>query len=62
MTKDLLSLCKSIIQTLDVKGRAGCINPSWEGFQNGNGTEVGKDIETLIRKAKRLEKKYGTDK
>lgn len=48
------TLAKSVIEVLDIKARAGSTEPSWLGFQNGNGTEIGKEIEALIRKAKRL--------
>lgn len=47
-------LAEDVIKTLDVKSRAGCIDRSWKGHTNGNGTEIGKDIERVIKKAKRL--------
>lgn len=49
------SLAQSVIDILDVKCRKGCDenHKKWDGFQNGNGTECGKDIERLIKKAKR---------
>lgn len=55
-----ITLAETIVKILDKKARAGCSNPSWEGYQNGNGTEVGKDIEKLIRKAKRILFKFKT--
>lgn len=47
-------LAKNIIKILDKKGRAGCNNQGWAGFENGNGTEIGVDIERLIKQAKRF--------
>lgn len=47
------SLAQMVIDVLDIKGRAGCNDKSWIGFQNGNGTEIGSDIERLIKKAKK---------
>lgn len=47
-------LAERVIKVLDVKARAGCNNPSWVGYSNGNGTEIGVDIERLIKHAKRL--------
>lgn len=53
---ELESLASRVIKILDIKAKRGCIE-SWEGYQNGNGIEVGKDIEALIRKSKRILKK-----
>ena len=49
-------LATRIIDILDKKCRNGCEgeNYTWVGFQNGNGTECGVDIERLIKYAKRL--------
>jgi predicted Zn-dependent protease len=51
-----VSLAKDIVNILEIKCLAGCSekHKTWQGFQNGNGTDVGKDIERLIRKAKRI--------
>ena len=50
----------NLISILDVKARKGCNDKtiSWVGIQNGNGVEIGVDIEKLIRKAKKYTKKY----
>lgn len=40
-----------------VKSLRGCEVKNWVGFQNGNGTDVGQDIERLIKRAER-EQKY----
>jgi len=49
-------LAEKVINVLDKKCRNGCTGEhyTWEGFQNGNGTECGVDIERLIKQAKRL--------
>ena len=47
-------LAKKVIEILDKKCRKGCTDPTWVGFQNGNGSECGIDIERLIKQAKRL--------
>ena len=49
-------LAEKVIEILDKKCRNGCTGEhyTWEGFQNGNGTECGVDIERLIKQAKRL--------
>jgi hypothetical protein len=53
---ELESLSNKVINILDVKAKSGLNKDhnKWDGFTNGNGTEVGKDIESLIKKAKRL--------
>ena len=47
-------LAETVINVMDKKGKAGCKDPTWIGFQNGNGTEIGVDIERLIKQAKRF--------
>ena len=51
-------IIKSIIKILDEKAHKGSDNKVWFGFQNGNGEEVGKDIERLIIKSKKYIQKY----
>ena len=41
-----------VISTLEVKALDGCKNMAWSGFENGNGEEVGKEIDELIKTAK----------
>ena len=50
----------NLISILDIKARKSCNDKisSWIGVQNGNGVEIGVDIEKLIRKAKKYTKKY----
>jgi len=51
----LLSLCKAVVDVLETKASGGKHNPApWEGYENCNGTEVGKDIDRLIRRCKRI--------
>lgn len=50
---DGVRLAQTVIKVLDVKARAGCKEQSWIGYSNGNGTEIGVDIERLIKQAKR---------
>ena len=56
---DAIQIFHNILDVMDVKAREGCdpsytnLNLSWEGFENGNGVEIGKDIEKFIRKIKK---------
>lgn len=47
---------KEVIRILDKKANRGCSQQSWEGFENGNGEEIGTHIDKLIRKAKKIVK------
>jgi hypothetical protein len=49
-----VSLAELVVKILDEKSHRGCDNKVWFGFQNGNGEEVGKDIERIIIKAKKF--------
>lgn len=40
-----VSLAELVVKILDEKAHRGCENKVWFGFQNGNGEEVGKDID-----------------
>jgi hypothetical protein len=53
----LNGLSSTLIQVLKVKSLRGCEVKNWLGFQNGNGTDIGQDIERLIKRAER-EQKY----
>ena len=53
----LNGLSSALIQVLKVKSLRGCKVKNWLGFENGNGTDVGQDIERLIKRAER-EQKY----
>lgn len=51
---EAICLAEKVIEILDKKCRKGCKNSTWIGFQNGEGTECGIDIEHLIKQAKQL--------
>lgn len=53
---EAIGIAEKVIEILDKKCRRGCTNHTWIGFQNGNGTECGVDIERLIKKAKQIKK------
>lgn len=53
----LNGLSAALIMVLKVKALSGCIEKNWLGFQNGNGTDIGKDMERLIKRAEK-EQKY----
>lgn len=40
-----------------VKALRGCQDANWDGFCNGNGTEVGHDIDALVVAAQKLARK-----
>lgn len=48
------NLAETVINVMDKKGRAGCKNRTWIGFENGNGIEIGTDIENMIKQAKQF--------
>ncbi len=45
-----------VFSILGVKALNGCTDAKWEGFCNGNGTDVGRDIDALIGAAQKLTK------
>lgn len=49
-----VSLAELSIKILDEKAHRGCDNKVWFGFQNGNGEEVGKDLNELSLKRRNL--------
>jgi hypothetical protein len=53
----LTRLAAEVVRVLDRRCKAGCTKPDWYGFENGNGSEVGSEIERLINRAKRILKK-----
>lgn len=50
----VLNLPKNIIEILDIKANHGCKYKGWKGVCNGNGTDIGEDMDRLVRKAHRL--------
>ena len=49
-----ISLVELVVKILDKKANRGSDYKKWFGFQNGNGEEVGKDIDRIIVKAKKV--------
>lgn len=45
-----------VFSILGVKALNGCIDAKWDGFCNGNGTEVGRDIDALTQTAQNFAK------
>lgn len=58
----LNGLSSALIMVLKVKALRGCTVKNWLGFQNGNGTDIGKDIERLIKRAEKEQKYLSTIK
>ena len=60
---DTQHLAKEIIRLLDVKARQGVRQPeqTWVGYENGEGVEIGTEIERLIKKAKAVIKASAND-
>lgn len=46
-----------VYSLLGVKALTGCMDAKWAGLCNGNGTEVGGDIDALVVAAQKLVKK-----
>lgn len=55
---ELISLALTVVEVLERRCKAGYQKSPWEGYLNGNGTEVGLDIERLINQAKRILQKH----
>ena len=47
-------MLKEGIDILDVKCADGCENKTWKGFQNGNGEDIGIEIDRFIKESKQL--------
>ena len=54
MKESGIRLAKLVISILDKKAHKGCVDKSWAGFQNGNGEEIGTDIDRIVNEAKKL--------
>ena len=50
------SLAQRVVDILDKKANAGSrpAQRNWYGFENANGTDIGSDIESLIKQAKNI--------
>ena len=51
---EMLEKLVEIVNILDVKCADGCENKTWKDFQNGNGEDVGLEIDKFIKEAKQL--------
>ena len=51
---EMLEKLSEIVNILDIKCTDGCINKTWIDFQNGNGEDVGLEIDKFIKEAKQL--------
>ena len=51
---ELLEKLKEGIEILDVKCTDGCVNKTWIDFENGNGEDIGIEIDRFIKEAKQL--------
>lgn len=51
---EILEKLKECIDILDVKCTDGCINKTWIDFQNGNGEDIGIEIDRFIKETKQL--------
>ena len=51
---EMLEKLKECIEILDVKCTDGCVNKTWIDFQNGNGEDIGIEIDRFIKEAKQL--------
>ena len=51
---EMLEKLKECIDILDVKCTDGCINKTWIDFQNGNGEDIGIEIDRFIKESKQL--------
>ena len=47
-----------IIVILDYKCTEGCIDKTWKDFQNGNGEDIGLEIDKFISETKQLMKEF----
>ena len=51
---EMLEKLKECIYILDVKCTDGCVNKTWIDFQNGNGEDIGIEIDRFIKESKQL--------
>lgn len=49
--KRLNKLSADVIMILDIMAYRGCYDKTWDGFCNGNGTDIGNDFNKLIKRA-----------
>ena len=51
---EMLEKLSEIVNILDIKCTDGCVNKTWGDFQNGNGEDVGLEIDKFIKDTKQL--------
>ena len=51
---EMLEKLSEIVNILDIKCIDGCVNKTWGDFQNGNGEDVGLEIDKFIKDTKKL--------
>ena len=51
---EMLEKLSEIVNILDIKCTDGCVNKTWRDFQNGNGEDVGLEIDKFIKDTKQL--------
>ena len=51
---EILEKLIKCIYILDVKCTDGCVNKTWIDFQNGNGEDIGIEIDRFIKESKQL--------
>ena len=51
---EMLEKLSEIVNILDVKCTDGCVNKTWIDFQNGNGEDIGIEIDRFIKESKQL--------
>ena len=51
---EMLEKLSEIVNILDIKCTDGCVNKTWVDFQNGNGEDVGLEIDKFIKDTKQL--------
>jgi len=54
MKEEGIKLAKLVVRILDKKAHKGCAVKSWVGFENGNGEEIGTDIDRIVNEAKKI--------
>ena len=52
----LRKFASRVYSILGVKALNGCDDKTWDKFCNGNGTDVGNDMNSLVRTAQKLSK------
>ena len=51
---EMIEKLSEIVNILDIKCTDGCVNKTWGDFQNGNGEDVGLEIDKFIKDTEQL--------